>query len=129
MEKSGIEALKGKEIVVVGVSDREKKFGFKIFRDLIAAGFNVKGINPRDGEVLGRKICRSLSDLGKAPDLVITVVPPSVTERVVEECNEMGVKEIWMQPGSESGAAVRKAEGYGISVTHNACFMIEKGIW
>jgi len=129
MEKNGIEALKRKEVVVVGVSDREKKFGFKIFRDLIAAGFNVKGINPADGEVLGRKIYRSLGELEKVPDLVITVVPSSVTERIVEECNALGVKEIWMQPGSESEAALRKAEGYGISVTHDACFMVEKGIW
>jgi len=62
-------------------------------------------------------------------DLVITVVPARVTERVVDECKELGIKEIWMQPGSESNAAIDKAKEYGISVVSNACFMVEEGIW
>ena len=48
--------IQEKDIAVVGVSDREEKFGYKIFRDLIKHGFNVKGINPRNGEILGRKV-------------------------------------------------------------------------
>lgn len=121
--------LKEKIIAVIGVSDREEKFGFKIFRDLLNAGFNVSGINPRDGEVLGKKIFRNLRELSIAPDLVITVVPQQVTEKIVEECRELGIKEIWMQPGSDSEAAVKKAREYGISVTYNACFMVRHGIW
>jgi len=121
--------LKGKKIVVVGVSDGEEKFGFKIFRDLLQAGFDVEGVNPRDGMVLGRKIHTSLKELNCVPDLVITVVPSQVTERIVGECKELGIKEIWMQPGSDSEAAVKMAREYGISVTHSACFMVEHGIW
>jgi len=121
--------IQEKDIAVVGVSDREEKFGYKIFRDLIKHGFNVKGINPRNGEILGRKIYKTLRDIESVPDLVITVVPPEVTERIVQECKEMGVKEIWMQPGSESENAIKKAEECGIVVIHNACFMVEHRIW
>jgi predicted CoA-binding protein len=121
--------IRDKEIAVVGVSEREEKFGFLIFRDLMKNGYNVQGINPRDGEVLGRKIYRNLRELEKIPDLVITVVPPSVTERIVEECKELGIKEIWMQPGSESKNAIEKARAYGIMITYNACFMVHSGIW
>jgi predicted CoA-binding protein len=121
--------IKEKQIVVIGVSEREEKYGFKIFRDLIKSGFKVEGINPRGVDVLGRKIYKNLKELPKVPDLVITVVPHEVTERVVDECRELGIKEIWMQPGSESALAIQKAKEYGISVVHNACFMVEKGIW
>lgn len=121
--------IKEKEIVVVGVSHKEEKFGFRIFRDLINHGFKVKGINPTDGEILGRKIYRNLKELEDVPDLVITVTPHEVTERIVEECKEMGVREIWMQPGSESKDAIEKAKNYGISVVHNACFMVQNRIW
>jgi len=121
--------IQEKDIAVVGVSDREEKFGYKIFRDLIKHGFNVKGINPRNGEILGRKVYKALRDLESVPDLVITVVPAQVTERIVQECKEMGVREIWMQPGSESETAVKKAKEYGIEVTYNACFMIKHNIW
>jgi uncharacterized protein len=120
---------KEKEIAVVGVSHKEDKYGYRIFRDLLRAGYKVQGINPSNGEVLGRKISRKLSDLEKVPDLVITVVPPAVTERVVEDCRSLGIPEIWMQPGSESGAAIEKACQYGLETTHQSCFMVVQGLW
>lgn len=124
-----MKTVKEKQIAVVGVSNREHKFGFMIFRDLIESGFDVKGLNPTNGEVLGRKIYRNLRELETAPDMVITVVPPAITEKIVEDCKEIGIREIWMQPGSESRAAIEKAETYGMAVTYNACFMVQNKIW
>lgn len=118
-----------REIAVVGVSDREYKTGYRIFKDLIKHGFNVHGINPRNGTILGRRIKRNLRELDTVPDIVITVVPPAVTLGIIEECRSMGVKEIWMQPGSESPDAVKKALSYGIKTTAGACFMLQAGIW
>lgn len=120
---------KEKKIAVVGVSHKEEKFGYRIFKDLLDSGYNVDGVNPADGEISGKKIFRCLKDMPVLPDLVITVVPSEATERIVEECKELGIREIWMQPGSESNNAVKKAKDYGISITYNACFMVEQGIW
>ncbi|OGR52217.1 MAG: hypothetical protein A2049_04085 [Elusimicrobia bacterium GWA2_62_23] len=115
-------------IAVVGVSDDASKYGHKIFRDLLNAGYPVKGVNPKGGFVLGSQLYKSVSEIEKRPDLVITVVHPAVTEKIVEECNKLGVKTIWMQPGSESAQAVEKAAEYGIK-TITACFMVVKGVW
>lgn len=115
-------------IAVAGVSDDASKFGHRIFRDLISAGYPVEGVNPRGGFVLGRHIHKSLSEMEKKPDLVITVVHPDATEKIVEECNRLGIKNVWMQPGSESAAAIAKAGEYGIKTTA-ACFMVVKGVW
>ena len=121
--------LKVKLIAVVGVSANQEKYGFKIFRDLLDQGFNIVGVNVNDGEVLGKKILRSLKEINQVPDLVITVIPPPATESIVDECVKLGVKEIWMQPGSESDKAIEKAKQSGINVTFNACFMVQQGIW
>jgi predicted CoA-binding protein len=115
-------------IAVVGVSDDASKYGHKIFRDLLNAGYPVKGVNPKGGFVLGSQLYKSLSEMEKRPDLVITVVHPAVTEQVIEECNKLGVKTVWMQPGSESASAIEKAGEYGIK-TITACFMVVKGVW
>ena len=123
-----IAKYKGKRIAVIGVSTREEKFGFKIFRDLLAKGLDAYGVNPVGGEVLGQKIYKNLKDILPVPDVVITVVPRQVTERVIEECKELGVKELWMQPGSESELAIQKAEKYGLNF-YSACFMARNGIW
>jgi len=114
-----------KIIAVVGVSRDEEKFGFKVFNDLLRKGQNVYGVNPNTKVVLGQKIYSDLRNLPKIPNLVITVVSPKVTEKIVDECISLGIKEIWMQPGSESEKAIEKAESNGISVIHDACIIIE----
>jgi len=117
-----------KQIAVIGVSGDADKYGHKIFRDMLNAGYPVKGVNPKGGFVLGQHIYRSLDQLETKPDLVITVVPPEATERIVEECNQLGIKTIWLQPGSGSPRAMAKAEEYGIK-TISACFMVQQGLW
>lgn len=115
-------------IAVVGVSGDASKYGHRILRDLLKAGYPAKGVNPRGGFVLGCNIYKSLAEIEKRPDIVITAVPPAVTLQVIEECNKLGIKEVWMQPGSESPAALEKARGYGIKAVA-ACFMASHGVW
>lgn len=121
--------LKGKKIAVVGVSKNEKKFGYKIFKDLLKQGLDVKAVGKEETTLFGEKVYSSLKEINDKIDLVVTVVPPSVTEKIVEECIELGTKAIWMQPGSSSEKAVVKAKNNGIKVTSNLCIMVESGIW
>ncbi len=116
-------------IAVVGVSSNPDKYGHKIFRDLLAGGYEVYGINPKADKILDQKVYPSLKDLPLVPDMVMTVVPPQVTEQVVDMCHDLGIHSIWMQPGSESDSAVAKAKEYGMDVIANACFMKEENIW
>jgi len=118
-----------KVIAVVGVSGDRSKFGRRIFESLVAERLNVYGVNPRGGEISNRKIYKNLAEMETRPDVVITVVQPAVTEKIVEECRALCVGEIWMQPGSESPAAIELAKKYGMSVTHGACIMLANGIW
>ena len=115
-------------IAVIGVSQDAEKYGYRIFRDLIKAGYPVIGVNPKGGFVLGRLIYKSLEELEPKPDLVITVTPPEVTEEIVEQCNKLGIKNVWMQPGSGSDKILAKALDYGIKTTA-ACFMVQEGLW
>lgn len=117
-----------KAIAVVGVSSDASKYGHRIFKDLLDAGYPVAGVNPKGGFMLGTHIHKSLSDIEQRPDLVITVVHPKATESTVEECARLGIKHVWMQPGSESPEAVAAAKEYGIKTTI-ACFMVVKGVW
>jgi len=118
-----------KEIAVAGVSCVETKYGYKIFKELVKHDFKVFGINPSGGELFGKKIYRNLREMERVPDLIITVVPPHITESIIEDCRKLGVKEIWMQPGSESDAAIKKARQYGLMVNAHACFLVHAGIW
>ncbi|NMC00288.1 MAG: CoA-binding protein [Thermoanaerobaculaceae bacterium] len=121
--------LKGKKIAVVGVSNNEKKFGHKIFRDLLKNNLDVKAVGSKGGVIFGEKIYSKLNEIKEKIDIVVTVVPPMATEKIVEECIELGIKEIWMQPGSESQRAIEMAKNGGIKVTSHLCIMVQSGIW
>ncbi len=115
---------KRNKIAVVGVSTNQEKWGFKIYEELKSAGFRVYPINPKHKRI-GPDICYSnLEMLPEKPDVVITVVSPSVTGQVVKQCRKLGIKRVWMQPGSESEKAIKFCEHNGIKVMHNACFVV-----
>lgn len=118
-----------KRIAVIGVSESSEKYGHKIFRDMVQAGWEVYGVNPKGGEVAGQTLYQSLSAVPQPVDIVVTVVPPAITRQVVEECHRLGVTSIWMQPGSESEEAVSRAKELGMQVTSNACIMVKSGLW
>lgn len=114
---------------VVGVSEDRSKYGNKIYRDLREAGYTVFAVNPKLGTVEGDPCYPSLSALPDIPEVVDLVVPPAVSEHVVAECLKLGIRRIWFQPGSESDAAIQKAEDGGMAVVANACIMIQKAAW
>lgn len=116
-------------LVVVGVSTDPKKYGYKIFTSLVEAGYQVKGINPKGGEVAGKILFKSLADLPTVPEVVITVVPPKATMEIIKICQELKVPTIWMQPGSSSDETIEMAKSAGLKVISNTCFMIQKNIW
>jgi hypothetical protein len=59
-------------------------------------------------------------------DVVDVVVPPKVTDAVVKTCKKLGIRKVWMQPGSESEAAISFCREKGIDVVHGVCVMVER---
>jgi len=115
-------------IAVAGVSRDASKYGHRIFCGLIKAGYSVKGVNINGGSVLGHNLYKSLDELEQKPDLVIAVVPPQAAVEIIEQCGRLGIKTVWLQPGSESGEGLEKARRCGVK-TISACFMAQKGLW
>lgn len=85
---------------IVGASNNENKFGYKIFKSLLNSKYNVYAVNPKEKQVLGQKCYKSLSEIPEDIDVVNFVVPSNVTLKVLEEAFELGIEKVWFQPGS-----------------------------
>ncbi|RLF82648.1 CoA-binding protein [Thermococci archaeon] len=126
-EKLILEFLNKKNVfAVVGASRDPKKYGHQVYKDLRKAGYRVYPVNPNADEILGDRCYPSIEDLPVKPDVVDIVVPPKITERVVKTCRKLGIRKIWMQPGSESEAAIKFCEENGMDVVHGVCVMVER---
>jgi len=119
-----------KSYAIVGASANPEKFGYKVTLSLKEIGFGVVPINPKEKEILGIEVFPTLGaaiDAKKEIDCAVFVVPPAVTENVLKEAFNLGIKEAWMQPGSESEEAIKFCEEKGLKCTHHACIMKHYG--
>ena len=81
--------------------------------------------NPRLEAIEGMKCYATLSDLPVKVDVVDFVVPPLATEAILKECLELGLERIWLQPGSESEAAISFCRENNLKVVHDVCVMMK----
>lgn len=119
------EILGRRVFAVTGASQNTAKFGYKIYRFMKNAGYEVYPVNPTAEEVDGDKCYPSLSELPTKPDCVITVTPYPATENTAREAVQLGVPFIWMQPGSESATAVEEGKKGAQVVWGGPCVMVE----
>ncbi len=114
---------------VVGASEDPAKYGHRVFRSLHQAGYTVYPVNPRGGALEGVSMAPTLASLPEMPDVVNLVVPPRITEQIVREAHELGLKRIWMQPGAESGEAIAYCQEHDMQVVYDACAMVHRRRW
>lgn len=117
---------------VVGASNAHHKFGRRIFDRLKANGYEVYAVNPNEPNGLddGSPTYPSVKDLPIVPAVVDVVVPPRWARQVVDDCLQMGIKQIWFQPGAEEAEAIRYAESQGMTVLWGGpCAMVEARRW
>jgi predicted CoA-binding protein len=79
---------------VVGASRDPRKYGYQMYKDLKNAGYEVYPVNPKAQKILGDKCYPSLENLSIKPDVADVVVPPKVTEQVVETCKKLNRKSL-----------------------------------
>ena len=81
-------------VAVVGASTDPTKLGHAVLFNVLEHGFtgDVYPINPKAGEVLGKKAYASVLDVPCPIDLAVIVVPSKYVAGVIEECGQKGVK-------------------------------------
>jgi uncharacterized protein len=125
--------LTQKKIAVVGVSDRRDTGCNLSYRKFKAAGYTVFAVNPRLTTFEGAPCYPDLYSIPEKPEAVFILANPKVTEQIVQQCVELGIKHIWMhclmgtKPGlaasitSVSSNAVQMCRANGISVIPGSC--------
>jgi len=113
---------------VVGASVDRHKYGNKVLRCYQQNGLEVIPVNPGEKLIEGIATVASVSELPDGVQSISVITPPHVTEKVVIEAAAKGIKNIWMQPGAESQAAVKNCLENGINViADGSCILVVLG--
>lgn len=88
--------FKPRAIAVVGASDNPGKLGSHVMRSLTEGGYpgGIYPVNPGREEILGIKTYPSLLKVSETIDLAIIVLPAEQVLKIINECNEKGVRGI-----------------------------------
>lgn len=124
-----------KRLAIAGVSRQPKDFSRAVLREFRERGYDAVPVNPEAREMDGQPCFARLQDIEPSVDGVLCMTPPALTEKVVRDCAEAGVKRVWMYRATGKGAvsadAVKFCEANGISVIAGECPMmfLPGGAW
>ena len=96
-------------VAVVGASSDRHKFGNKALRAFQAQGYSVIPINPNEREVEGLKTYPSVLDVPGPIDMATVYVQPHIAMELLDEFEQKGIPEVWINPGAETDEMIDTA--------------------
>ena len=103
-------------VAIIGASNDRSKYGNISVRTHLSAGYDVFPINPKETEVEGLKVYKSVSEIPVALDRVSLYVLPQIGIKLIDEIAKKGTKELYLNPGTESDELIEKARSLGLNV-------------
>lgn len=118
-----------KTIAVVGLSPNPVKDSHKVAAYLQSVGYKIVPIYPKENEILGEKVYRSLAEVPFAIDMIDIFRKPAAVGPIVDAAIARGdVKVVWLQKGIVNNEAAKKALDAGMQVVQNRCTMVDHKI-
>ena len=118
---------RARRIAVVGASSNRERASHRVFRTLLAAGYECIPVNPNEIEVDGVPCVPSLTQAAEYGhiDIVDVFRRSELTEPVAREAVAIGAGALWLQLGVINWEAARIAAEGGLAVVMDRCTAIE----
>jgi predicted CoA-binding protein len=124
--------LAQKRIAIAGISHEPADISVALFDEFSRRGYDVVPVNPNLPEVKGRPCFARVQDIQPPVDAALVITSPAVSETVVSDCTEAGVRRIWLYRGVTQGSVSDKTlalcHRHGLQVIPGECpFMFLPG--
>lgn len=116
--------LNDKNIALAGVSRDPKKFGNVVYKTLLKKGYTTYPVNPNAETIEDKKSYKNLAELPEEVKSLLIVTNKKDTEKVMEAAVSKGVKNIWIQRGSETEKAIKIAKENHINLIWGICILL-----
>jgi uncharacterized protein len=118
------EAMLEKKVwAVIGANDNPDKYGNMIYKKLKAKGYKVYPVSPNYETIDGDTCYPNLKALPEKPEVLDMVVSPKRGYSVIEEAAELGITDIWLQPGTFNNELMELINNKGLNAVQ-ACVLV-----
>jgi len=115
-----------KTIAILGLSPDESKASNVVAKYLQNAGYKIVPVYPKEDEILGEKVYRSLVEIPFKVDMVDIFRKPKAFDAIADACIARGdINVFWGQLGLVNNEAAQKAKDAGMQVVQNYCTKLE----
>jgi hypothetical protein len=126
IKQAASEFLANKRIAVTGVSRKPASHGSNVvYQRLRDRGYEVFAVNPNADEVEGDTCYQDLKSIPGGVDAVVIGTSAEHADGTMQECHELGIRNVWMHrsfgTGSVSDSATSFGREHGITVIDGGC--------
>jgi predicted CoA-binding protein len=114
-----------RRIAVVGLSPKPHRDSNRIGRYLLAKGYAVIPVYPRETEILGQPVFRRVQDIPGTVDLVDVFRRSEELANVTEDALQAKAKALWFQLDCVDEASALLARAAGLTVVMDRCIMVD----
>lgn len=115
--------LEKKVWAVVGANENTEKYGNIIYKKLKSRGYRVYPVNPKYETIDGDRCYSNLSSIPELPEVIDMVVSPKRGKEFIEEAARLGIKDIWLQPGTYDNSLMQLIAEKGLNAVQ-ACVLM-----
>jgi uncharacterized protein len=114
-----------RRIVVVGLSPKPHRDSHQVARYLLARGYDVVPVYPREDLILGQPVFRRVQDVPGPFDLVDVFRKSEDLPSVFEDALAARAPALWFQLGCIDYENARRARAQGVTVVMDRCLMVD----
>ena len=126
IKEATTEFLGHKRIAVTGVSRNPQGHGSNIvYQRLRERGYEVFAVNPNADTIEGDRCYHDLASIPGGVEAVVIGTRPETAEATMRECDQLGIKHVWMHRSFGQGSVSPEAASFGrekgITVIDGGC--------
>jgi predicted CoA-binding protein len=114
IKEAASQFLSHKRIAVTGVSRKPENHGSNVvYNRLKERGYEVFAVNPNADRVEGDPCFADLHSIPGGVEAVVIGTRPERAQQTIEECERLGISEVWMHRAFGGGSVSESAADYG----------------
>lgn len=122
VEMNALEILNTRKVfAVIGVSNDESKYGFEVYSKLKEHDYMVYPVNPKYNDIAGDMCFPSINSIPEALEVVIIVLSPPNTAKIIDEFVGFNNSVFWLPPGCWSEEVTEKLRNNGLQFIYDVC--------
>ena len=114
-----------RRIAMVGVSRNFGDFSRKLFHEMCDRGYDMVPVNLLAREIDDKECFQRLQAIKEPVEGVLVMTPPHETLRVMRDCADAGIRQVWIYRAGGRGAvspeAIEFCKQHGIRVVEGHC--------